>query len=49
MAIHFEPTAVNAVDFLSACQANLSFRPELKLALVHAAQKLSCMVIMEHP
>jgi len=37
MANHFEPTAGNAVDFLGACQANLSFRPELKLALVHAA------------
>jgi hypothetical protein len=32
MAIEFEPTAANAVDFLDASQAKLSCRPELKPA-----------------
>jgi hypothetical protein len=39
MAIHFEPTAGNAVDFLGAGQAKLSFRPDLKPASDHVSPK----------
>jgi len=39
MAVLFEPTARNSVDFLGAWQAKLSVRPELKPASGHVAPK----------
>jgi hypothetical protein len=39
MAIHFEPTAGSAVDFLGACQVKLSFRADLKPASDHVSPK----------